>query len=54
MFLHFGQSLFAEYLLVLPGANDMGQHDIAAGDSLESVEKVSRHKTLSGTTFSLG
>ena len=40
--LHFGQSLFAEYFDVLPGANDMAQHDMAVRISLETVEKVSR------------
>jgi len=37
MFLHFGQRLFAEYFAVLPGATDMGEHDM-------SVEKVSRRE----------
>ncbi len=44
IFLHFGQSLFAEYFAVLPGANDMGDHDMAARHSLESVKKVSRRE----------
>jgi len=40
MCLHFGQSLLAEYLLVLPGANDIGQHDMTVRDSLETMKKV--------------
>jgi len=38
--LHLGQNLFAEYFAVLPGAKDMGQHDIVIGDILETMEKV--------------
>ena len=53
MCLHFGQSLFAEYFDVLPGANDMGQHDTIIRDSLETVEKLSRDEALSDTSVSL-
>ena len=44
MCLHFGQSLLAEYLLVLPGANDIGQHDMTVRDSLETMKKVCREE----------
>ena len=44
LFLHFGQSLFAQYFAVLLGANDMGERDM-----VESVENVSTFRA----TFSL-
>jgi len=40
MCLHFGQSLFAEYFRVLPGANDIGHLDLTLRDSLETMKKV--------------
>jgi len=41
--LHLEQYLLAEYLKCRPGANDIGQHDTAVKDSLETIKKVFQH-----------
>jgi len=52
MFFHFGQSLFAEYFVVLLGANEMGEHDMAVRHSGERGESERFQDDILSDSFS--